>query len=139
MSLQRLRGWEPVETHTPTYDGSGRVVSVRVEREPEWSSEQVSLMLGVQAYERSLGPHGQPMDEALSPDSDPSNRNGARIYRAGVPVVTPEGKTIYAPVVDWAQRTQDEAMENYRKSAGEGANLSGLVFPVEVIERQPRL
>lgn len=96
-------------------------------------------MLGVQAYERSLGPHGQPMDEALSSDSDPSNRNGARVYKAGVPVVTPEGNVTRAPVVDWAQRAQDDAMEAYKKTAGEGANLSGLVFPVEVIERQPRL
>lgn len=95
--------------------------------------------MGVEEYERLLGRHGQPMDEAMSPDSDPSNRNGVRYYRAGVPVVTPEGNTIYAPLVDWAQRTQDEAMENYKKQAGEGANLSGLVFPVEVIERRPHL
>lgn len=137
MSPQRLRGWEPAETHTPTYDGAGRVVSVRVEREPEWTADQLALVLGVEAYDASLGRHGQPMDEALSPDSDPSNRNGKRVYRAGVPVVTPEGNVIYAPLVDYAQRSQDEAMENYKKSAGDGASLSGLVFPVEVIERQP--
>ena len=137
MSLQRLRGWEPAETHTPTYDAAGRVVSVRVVRESEWTPEQVALVLGVEEYERSLGRHGQPMDEAMSPDSDPSNRNGVRVYKAGVPTLTPEGNVIYAPIVDWAQRTQDEAMENYKKSAGENANLSGLVFPVEVIERRP--
>lgn len=136
MSPQRLRGWEPAETHTPSYDGSGRVVSVRVERESEWTPEQVALVMGVEEYERSLGRHGQPMDEAMSPDSDPSNRNGARIYKAGVPTVTPEGKVIYAPLVDYAQRAQDDAMEAYKKSAGESANLSGLVFPVEVIERR---
>lgn len=127
-----------METHTPSYDGSGRVVSVRVEREPEWTPDQVALVMGVEEYERSLGRHGQPMDEAMSSDSDPSNRNGARIYRAGVPVVTPEGNVIYAPLVDYAQRAQDDAMESYRKAAGESANLSGLVFPVEVIERQRR-
>jgi hypothetical protein len=136
VSPQRLRGWEPAETHTPTYDGSGRVVSVRVERESEWTPDQVALVMGVEEYDRMLGRHGQPMDEAMSPDSDPSNRNGVRVYKAGVPVVTPEGNVIYAPLVDYAQRSQDEAMENYRKSAGENANLSGLVFPVEVIERR---
>ncbi|MDR6172652.1 hypothetical protein [Curtobacterium sp. SORGH_AS_0776] len=115
------------------------MVSALVERESEWTPAQLALVLGVEAFRRSLGPHGQPMDEAMSPDSDPSNRNGVRMYRAGVPVVTPEGNTIYAPLVDYAQRTQDDAMEAYKKSAGEGANLSGLVFPVEVIERRPRL
>lgn len=94
--------------------------------------------MGVEEYDRMLGRHGQPMDEAMSPDSDPSNREGVRVYKAGVPVVTPEGDVIYAPLVDYAQRAQDDAMENYRKSAGEGANLSGLVFPVEAIERRPR-
>lgn len=119
----------------PVFGPDGAVLHTRVEREPEWTPDQVSLVLGVQAYERSLGPHGQPIDEAWSPESDPSNRNGVRIYKAGMPVVTPEGNTIYAPLVDYAQRAQDEAMENYKKSAGDGANLSGLVFPVQVIER----
>lgn len=108
---------------------------MRVERESEWTPDQVSLVLGVQAYERSLGPHGQPVDEAWSPDSDPSNREGKRVYRAGVPVTTPEGNTIYAPLIDWAERAQSDAMEAYKQSAGEGANLAGLVFPVHAIER----
>lgn len=119
----------------PVYAEDGTLLHTRVERESEWTPDQVSLVLGVQAYERSLGSHGQPVDEAWSPDSDPSNREGKRIYRAGVPVVTPEGNTIYAPVIDWAERAQAQAMENYTKSAGEGADLSGLVFPVQVIER----
>lgn len=119
----------------PVRDDQGVLLYTRVERESQWTPDQVALVLGVQAFERSLGDHGQPRDEAWSPDSDPSNREGKRIYRAGVPVVTPEGNTIYAPIVDWAQRSQEEAMENYKKSAGEGANLSGLVFPVQVIER----
>jgi len=119
----------------PVYADDGTLLHTRVERESEWSPDQVSLVLGVQAYERSLGRHGQPVDEAWSPDSDPSNRDGKRIYRAGVPVVTPEGNTIYAPIVDWAERAQSDAMEAYKQSAGEGANLAGLVFPVQVIER----
>lgn len=139
MSPQRLRGWEPAETHTPTYDGAGRVVSVRVERESEWTPDQVALVMGVEEYDRMLGRHGQPMDEAMSPESDPSNRNGVRFYKAGVRTVTPEGSVIYAPVVDWAQKAQDDAMEAWRASAGENANPSGLVFPVEVIERRPHL
>lgn len=130
-----LRGWTPEERQVPVYDSDGKLLYTRVERESEWTPDQVSLMLGVRAYERSLGPHGQPVDEAWSPDSDPSNREGKRIYRAGVPVTTPEGNIIYAPLIDWAERAQADAMDAYKKTAGEGANLAGLVFPVQVIER----
>lgn len=117
------------------YSDDGSLLYTRVERESDWTPEQVSLVLGVQAYQRSLGPHGQPMDEAMSPDSDPSNRDGKRIYKAGVAVTTPEGKKMYAPLIDFAERAQAQAMENYKKSAGENADLTGLVFPVQVIER----
>lgn len=137
MAPQRLRGWEPAETHTPTYDDAGRLVAVRVERESEWTPDQLALALGVEEYDRLLGRHGQPLDEALSPDSDPSNRHGVRFYRAGVRMTTPEGVTTFGPVVDWAQKAQDDAMDAWRKSAGEGANPNGLVFPIEVIERRP--
>lgn len=119
----------------PVYGADGKLLHTRVDRESQWTPEQVALVMGVQAFERSLGPHGQPRDEAWSPDSDPSNRAGKRFYRAGVPVITPEGNTVYAPVIDWAERAQSDAMEAYKKSAGEGANLAGLVFPVQMIER----
>lgn len=130
-----LRGWTPAERHVPVYGDDGSLLFTRVERESEWTPEQVALVLGVRAYQGLIGPHGQPRDEAWSPESDPSNRDGKRIYKAGVPVVTPEGNTIYAPVIDWAERAQADAMDAYQKAAGEGANLNGIVFPVQVIER----
>lgn len=117
------------------YDEHGRLTTVHVEREPEWTPDQVALVLGVEAYEALIGPHGQPLDEALSVDSDPSNRQGKRIYRAGVPVTTPEGQTVYAPLRDWAQKAKDDAVESYKKSVGEDANLNGLVWPITVEER----
>lgn len=130
-----LRGWTPEERHVPVFDDDGNLLYTRVERESEWTPDQVSLVLGVRAFQGLIGPHGQPRDEAWSPDSDPSNRDGKRVYRAGLPVVTPEGNTIYAPVIDWAERAQADAMDAYKKAAGEGANLNGVVFPVQVIER----
>ncbi|WP_416394224.1 MULTISPECIES: hypothetical protein [unclassified Curtobacterium] len=104
-------------------------------REPEWTPDQVALVLGVEAYDNSLGKHGQPWDEAVSPDSDPSNINGKRIYKAGVPTVTPEGGTVWAPLVDHAQRAIDEAQEAYKANATDGTNLHGLVWPVEAVDR----
>jgi hypothetical protein len=108
---------------------------VSVTREPEWTPDQVALVLAVEEYEQMLGPHGQPRDESMSSDSDPSNPRGKRYYVAGVPTMTPEGRTVHAPLIDWAQRSQDQAMQRYKDSAGEGADLSGLVFPVQVVER----
>lgn len=117
------------------YDEDGRLEKVHVEREPEWTPDQVALVLGVEAYESLIGPHGQPMDEAMSVESDPSNREGKRIYRAGVAVKTPEGQTVYAPLRDWAQKAKDDAAEAYKKAAGNDANLNGLVWPITVEER----
>lgn len=110
-------------------------MSVSVVREPEWTPDQVALVLAVEEYERSLGRHGQPLDEAMSPESDPSNPRGKRYYVAGVPVVTPEGRTVRAPLVDWVERAEAQAMQQYKESAGDDADLSGLVFPVQVVER----
>jgi hypothetical protein len=111
---------------------------VRVERDPEWTPDQVALVLGVEAYERLIGPHGQPLDEATSPDSDPNNSNGTRVYVAGVPVTDPDGVTTYAPVVDYAMKAQLDRMDEYRKTAGDNANVNGVVFPIHVVERKPR-
>lgn len=119
------------------YDENGRLTQVYVEREPEWTPDQVALVLGVEAYEALIGPHGQPMDEAMSVESDPSNRQGKRIYRAGVPVTTPEGNTVYAPIRDWAAKAKADAEDAYKKAAGEDANLNGLIWPVSVESRRP--
>jgi hypothetical protein len=132
-----LRGKEPAETHTFEYAPDGRIASVRVQKEPEWTPDQVSLILAVEAYEEMVGPHGQPMDEALSAESDPSNRSGKRIYRAGVPTRTPEGNLIYAPIMDWAEKARLDAIDAYKQQVGETGNTNGLVFPVQVIERRP--
>lgn len=119
----------------PEYDADGRLMAVHVDREPEWTPAQVALVLGVEAHEASVGAHGQPLDEATSSESDPNNPEGIRAYRAGIPVVTPEGSTVYAPLRDWAMKAQLDAMDKWREAAGDNANTNGLFFPVSVIER----
>jgi hypothetical protein len=85
-----LRGWVPEERHVPVYGDSGDLLYTRVERESQWTPEQVALVMGVRAYEKTIGPHGFPMDEATSPDADPSNRDNKYFRRvddhAGRPV-----------------------------------------------------
>lgn len=133
-----MRGKEPGETHYPTYDADGRLVSVRVERDAEWTPDQVALILGVDAYDRSVGPHGIPIDEATNPDNSPDNPNGTGYFRAGIPVTDPDGITTYAPLVNLAVKAELDAMDEYRKAAGEGGNVNGVMFPVSWIPRTRR-
>jgi hypothetical protein len=98
----------------------------------------VALVRAVKEFDASLGDHGQPMDEATSPDSDPSNREGTHFYRAGVRVTSPEGHVTYGPVVDFAKKAELDAAEAFRKASGENANLNGLMFPVQRVERVRR-
>jgi hypothetical protein len=133
-----LRGKEPGETHYPAYDDDGRLVSVRVERDPEWTADQVSLVLGVEAYERSVGPHGIPINEATNPENDPDNPNGTGYFRAGVPVTDPDGVTSWGPVIDLAEKARLDRMDEYRKAAGEDGNVNGVTFPVVWVPRERR-
>lgn len=110
-------------------------MSVRVDREPEWTPDQVSLILGVEAYGRMLGQHGHPMDEATSEDHNPDNPHGSSYYRAGIPVTDPDGVTTYAPIIDYATKAEADAMDAYRKAAGENGNVNGVFFPVQLIPR----
>jgi len=136
VSPKRLRGWEPLEVHTPVYDDAGRVTAVHVEREPEWTPDQVALVLGVTGFEQMLGPHGQPMDEATSPDADPSNPRGSHRYAAGKLTVTPEGAFVRLPIVDFAEKATKDAEDLWRKAAGENANPHGFMWPVEKVTWQ---
>lgn len=120
------------------YDDAGRLVSTFVEREPEWTPDQVAMVAAVDDFDRLLGAHGQPMDEATSKDADPMNRAGTHYYKAGALTVTPEGAFVYAPLVDQAMKAQLDAEDKFRKAAGEGANLNGLFWPVQREERKRR-
>lgn len=136
MSPKRLRGWEPVEKHVPEYDDDGRVVAVYVEREPEWTPDQVDLVQGVSAFEQMIGPHGQPMDEAMSSAADPSNPLGTHTYGAGALTLTPEGTFTRLPLIDFAEKASKDAQDQWRTAAGENANPNGFVWPVEKIPRR---
>lgn len=63
MSVKRLDGWEPTETHTHTYEGD-RVVSTIVSREVEWDEAERGLMLALTLYEAQLCPAGHWLPDA---------------------------------------------------------------------------
>ena len=94
----------------------------RTVTEPEWDDEQRALMLEYMRWQRRLGPHGHPMDEATSPLADPANRDGTYRYYADP-----------LPIVDYAERERALAAEAYRKSLGDGESMAGLIFTVERI------
>lgn len=133
-----MRGREPGETHYHVYDEDGRLVSTRVERDPEWTPDQLAVALAIEANDRTLGPHGHPIDEATSPEADPMNRRGSYAYKAGVLTTTPEGLFVYAPLIDFAQKAGMDAEDKWREAAGPNANSNGMTWPITRVEREQR-
>lgn len=84
------------------YDGDRLVGSV-TEREPEWSRSDVEALDALRQARASIGAHGFPMDEALSPDGDPSSWDSTYEWVA------------MPPVVDHAQAALDRSITAYRK------------------------
>lgn len=95
-----------------------RVVGHVVHREPEYSRDDVRLLVAQMMWERSLGPHGYPLDEATSADADPDNHDAKFRFTVG------------DPVRDFAEKAQKDAEDAYRKQWPD-ANMNGLVFQVK--------
>lgn len=116
-----MSGWEPVEATTYEYDDYGRLVGSVTEREPEWSREDVEALIALMEAKR-VGPHGHPMDEAVSRDGDPSNPD--RKWDWVVPL----------PTVDFPQQALDREKKRYSKSYPD-AEVEALRWRVEKRER----
>lgn len=99
---RRLWGWEPREFTDYHYDG-GRLVGSTVTREPEFTREQVELLLAFERAEDDRGPHGQPMSEATAQAAD-LDRPGGWHYRGNK-----------APRIDHAAKAVGVAQEAYYK------------------------
>lgn len=113
-------------------------MSARVDRDPEWTPDQVALVRGVEAYERSLDPNGYPIEVATSYDNNPNNPDGTGYFRAGLPVTDPDGVTTWGPVLNLAEKARLDRMDEYRESLGENANVNGISFPVVLVPREKR-
>lgn len=47
------------------------MTGVTVTRDSEWDEDQIALLLAAREQRAEIGPHGQPMDEAMNPLADP--------------------------------------------------------------------
>lgn len=77
--------------------------------EPEFDQSQYEWLAALIDYESDLGPHGQLMSEAISPDADPGS--AARKYRFVAGIANAPG----LPLVDYAAQARDQASEAYYK------------------------
>lgn len=113
-------GVEPAEITECEYD-DGRLVRAVTRREPEWSAVDRESVLAVLERRRMIGPHGHPIDEAMSPDADPSSWDAKYKY-----VVLP-------PRRDYAQKALTDEQEAYRKKYPD-ADMSSLKWSVVRVE-----
>lgn len=119
---RRLWGWEPAVT-SEEFDADGNLLRVTVSRaEPEFTTEQVDLLLAAELLEADTGPHGFLLSESTSPDADPANPKAKFRY---------VGKR--APMVDYAEKARLDASDAY-KAKYKDANLNGLIFRAEKVD-----
>lgn len=91
--------------------------------EPEFDASQYELLAALADYETDIGPHGQLISEAVSPDADPGNPDRKFRFIAGI-----EGKP-GLPLVDYAAQARDQAMNDYYKAYPD-VDRSGHVWTV---------
>lgn len=106
------------------YDDDGRLsVSVTV-REAEYSAADVVALLESRHRERTpLGSHGEPLEDAMSPEADPGNGSGGYFYRAR------------GPRRDHAAAELARAREIYFKQNPSAKGDPSLMWSVERVER----
>lgn len=71
---------------------------------------------------RMTGPNGEWMPDATSPGADPSD------YDSGF------GFAVSGPHTNWAEKTRLDAIDAWKKEAGEHANVNGLYWTVSRVE-----
>lgn len=119
---KRLSGWEPAVT-SEEFDADGNLLRVTVSRaEPEFTAEQVDLLLASDLLEADTGSHGFLLSEATSPDADPANPKATRRY---------VGRS--KPTVDRVEKARLDAADAH-KAKYPDANLNGLIFRVDQVD-----
>jgi hypothetical protein len=116
VSPKRLAGWEPQHRYRQTAPDQWVV-----EVEPEWDSEQVTLLLAARELQADIGAHGHPLTEAMSPDGDPANPR--RKYHYEVPL----------PAVDFAAKALADAQDARRQQYPD-ATENGLMWGVKKVD-----
>jgi len=122
VSHRRLSGWEPKHYTEYIYDSDGRLSGSVETREPEWDTEQLNLLLAAEHLARDVGQHGQLMSESTAPDADPNNYTGGYRYHAD------------GPFTDWAEKAKQDAIDEWKKSAGDDPNMNGMFWGVRRVD-----
>lgn len=100
----------------------GRRIRSREVREPEWDEYESQLMLAYLTWTQQLDPNGIPIDEATSADADPNNYGGGYRYIA------------IGPNTNWAEKARLDAIDAWKRAAGDNPNLNGLYWRVERVD-----
>jgi len=104
--------------------------------EPEFGPSDVAWFAALAELEAGEGPHGFLMEDATSPDADPSDPDSAWKFVAGVSVVSPEGQRLRAPVIDFAEKARLDALDKLR--GHDVDSMNGVVMPVFRVPRAKR-
>ena len=100
-----------VERHEH-FDADGTLTGVTVVRcDPDFTREDVALLLADQALEADMGPHGIPMSEA----TDPANQFAFEGFAA--------------PQTDWAEKARQDAKDRFYEK-WKDANRNGHMWGV---------
>jgi hypothetical protein len=106
-------GWEPATVTLHEYDGDKLVRSVTVQ-EPEWSPDDVALVIASRRDERvKRGPHGYPLEMAMDPENQFAFEPGK-------------------PRRDWAMKALQDAQEAYFTSNKDARGDRSLVWDVSL-------
>ena len=87
--------------------------------EPEWSEEDRDLVVALEIVKNMTGPNGEWMPDATSDGADPNNYD------------VPYRYVTKGPFTNWAEKDRLDAIDAFKKAAGENANLNGMYWAVE--------
>lgn len=90
--------------------------------ESEWDQDQVDLLIAEERLRVLTGPNGEYMPDATAPGANPNE------YASGYRYV------VDGPHTNWAERARLDAIDQYKKQAGENANLNGMFWTVERLD-----
>lgn len=90
--------------------------------EPEWDSEQVALLVAEARLVALTGPNGEYLPDATADGADPND------YESGYRYIA-EG-----PFVNWAEKTRLDAIDAFKKQAGDSVNLNGRYWTVNRLD-----
>lgn len=116
---------------TYDYDDQGRMVRSVTVREPEWTPDEVSVLIASKHLEMRDST-GHLIVEATDLLANPARKDWTHRYVAGVPY--PDGTR--GPVTNWAEKAAADARKRWREIYPD-EDMSGLHWPVERIDRRP--